>query len=156
MTKHLTLLLFIGLAWGQNPCDNKQYIALAKKGYQNLNDDEFDIYMDLHEKCKKYKKSQKKEESIKTKEFVIGRWKDDDPHVGGIYILKIVDGKNELEIIFNDGSVSKDFVGISNFRNKKKVTIYNNHGEYMYINNVDNVLRYYDSEGLIKTMKPIN
>tara|TARA_Y100000591_G_C21527045_1_gene542211 strand:- start:206 stop:490 length:285 start_codon:yes stop_codon:yes gene_type:complete len=49
----------------------------------------------------------------------------------GIYILKIVDKKNDLEIIFNGGSVSKDFVGISNFSNKKnlqfiiaKVSIY--------------------------------
>ena len=34
MTKHLTLLLFIGLAWGQNPCENEQYVKLLKKGYE--------------------------------------------------------------------------------------------------------------------------
>ena len=60
MTKHLTILLFIGLAWGQNPCDNKEYTALLKKGYENLNDNEFDLYIDLHEKCKKYEKSKTK------------------------------------------------------------------------------------------------
>ena len=60
MTKHLTLLLFIGLAWGQNPCENEQYVKLLKKGYENLNDKEFDLYIDLHAECKKYEKNKTK------------------------------------------------------------------------------------------------
>ena len=60
MIKHLILLLFIGLTWGQNPCENEQYVKLLKKGYENLNDKEFDLYIDLHAECKKYEKNKTK------------------------------------------------------------------------------------------------
>ena len=101
MTKHFTLLLFIGLAFGQNPCDNKQYIALGKKGYQNLNDDEFDIYMDLHEKCKNFKSGKVKKKSTKPDVKIFGTWLDDSPYSGGVYVIKKVDGSFLKEITFN-------------------------------------------------------
>tara|TARA_X000000950_G_C13852336_1_gene635049 strand:+ start:1378 stop:1611 length:234 start_codon:yes stop_codon:yes gene_type:complete len=52
MTKHLTLLLFIGLAWGQNPCEDPKYIALKEKGVDNLNDEEFNYFINILGNCK--------------------------------------------------------------------------------------------------------
>ena len=57
MYRFLSLLLFIGLAWGQNRCEDPKYISLKNKGVDNLTDGEFDYYFEIFAECKSYDKS---------------------------------------------------------------------------------------------------
>ena len=56
MTKHLTLLLFIGLAWGQNPCDDKRFLSLGNKSLDDMSQREYEYYMMMQEKCQSFDK----------------------------------------------------------------------------------------------------
>ena len=63
MTKHLTLLLFIGLAWGQSPCDDKLFKELDMKiknqGLDALSEREWKYYQLKSDECKNEKKVSK-------------------------------------------------------------------------------------------------
>ena len=59
MSRHLTLIIFIGLAWGQDPCDDKLLNELEMKiksnGLEALNDREWSYYKIKSEECSKSK-----------------------------------------------------------------------------------------------------
>ena len=57
MTKHLTLLLFIGLAWGQNPCEDERYLELKTKTLDEMSDREYQYFLTYDEECSQYQKS---------------------------------------------------------------------------------------------------
>ena len=63
MTKHLTLLLFIGLALGQSPCDDKLFKELDMKiknqGLDALSEREWTYYQLKSDECKNEKKVSK-------------------------------------------------------------------------------------------------
>ena len=63
VTKHLTLLLFIGLAWGQSPCDDKLFKELDMKiknqGLDALSEREWTYYQLKSDECKNEKKVSK-------------------------------------------------------------------------------------------------
>ena len=57
MINRITLLLFIGLAWGQsNPCDDPRYLKLKKEYWPNKGNEmpikDVDYFLKIHEKCK--------------------------------------------------------------------------------------------------------
>ena len=59
MSRHLILIIFIGLAWGQDPCDDKLLNELEMKiksnGLEALNDREWSYYKIKSEECSKSK-----------------------------------------------------------------------------------------------------
>ena len=63
VTKHLPLLLFIGLAWGQSPCDDKLFKELDMKiknqGLDALSEREWTYYQLKSDECKNEKKVSK-------------------------------------------------------------------------------------------------
>ena len=80
MTKHLTLLLFIGLAWGQtsdidilehtkklkqklslnNPCKDKRYLELKKIVVTKMTKEDLKYYRSMRKKCSESKGSKPK------------------------------------------------------------------------------------------------
>ena len=52
MIRHFTLLLFIGLAWGQtNPCDDERYLELKKKLLDDMSDREYEYFKQKDKEC---------------------------------------------------------------------------------------------------------
>ena len=48
MIRYFTLLLFIGLTWGQdNPCEDPRYLELKNKSVDDMSDDDFDYFIDM-------------------------------------------------------------------------------------------------------------
>ena len=54
MTKHLTLLLCIGLAWGQNPCEDERYLELKTKTLDEMSEREYSYFLEYDSKCQDY------------------------------------------------------------------------------------------------------
>ena len=79
LIKIITLLLFIGLVWGQNPCEDPKYIALKEKGVDNMNDEEFDYFINILPNCKsdKEKVIEKKKKLHEIKRY--HEWKEKWP-----------------------------------------------------------------------------
>ena len=104
---------------------------------------------------KNYNPSNKEiKNAIGSSKEIVGKWLDNDPWMGGVYVIKKVNGKFVKEITFKDGSVSKKDVEISSRSYGRKVSFDNDFGEYLIIKSNGN-LEYYDSDGLFKTLKPI-
>ncbi len=95
MTKYLSLLLFIGLVWGQNPCDDPKYIALKEKGVDNMNDEEFDYFINILPNCKsdKEKVIEKKKKLHEIKRY--NEWKEKWPSIEESFTLP--DGTFDME-----------------------------------------------------------
>ena len=72
MTKHLTLLghrmtrifttlLFIGLAWGQNPCEDERYLRIKEKPLDNMSEREWEYFILKEKQCGDYNINMKNE-----------------------------------------------------------------------------------------------
>jgi len=46
MIRYISLLLFIGLVWGQNPCEDERYLKIKNKSLDDMSDREFDYFID--------------------------------------------------------------------------------------------------------------
>ena len=59
MIRYTVLIIFIGIAWGQNPCDdkllNKLEMKIKSKGLESLNEREWSYYQMKSEECSKNK-----------------------------------------------------------------------------------------------------
>jgi len=58
MIRYISLLLFIGLAWGQNPCEDERYLELMTKSLDAMSDREYQYFLNYDVKCSEYQKSQ--------------------------------------------------------------------------------------------------
>ena len=74
MTKHLTLLLLIGLAWGQsfkksnkdktniplnNPCEDKRFLKIKNKSLDDMSEREYQYFLKIDEECNEYQGNSK-------------------------------------------------------------------------------------------------
>lgn len=87
----------------------------------------------------------------------IGEWFDDSPYVSGKYTLMKKGGKVFMVIKFKDGSVKEDEMIQKMYSERLRFDEKegNDFGEYYLIERNES-LGSYDSEGLIRTMRPIN
>jgi len=58
MVRYISLLLFIGLAWGQttNPCEDERYLQIKGKSLDKMSDREYAYFIKMDEECKDYAK----------------------------------------------------------------------------------------------------
>ena len=54
MHRYIILLLFIGLAWGQNPCEDPRYLDIKKKSFDEMSDREYEYFMMKEKGCMSY------------------------------------------------------------------------------------------------------
>jgi hypothetical protein len=57
MVRYISLLLFIGLAWGQNPCEDLRYKDIKKKSLDEMSDREYEYFMMKEKGCMSYNSS---------------------------------------------------------------------------------------------------
>ena len=58
MVRYISLLLLIGLAWGQsdNPCEDERYLKLKKKSLEEMTDREYDYFKIKDSECSENKR----------------------------------------------------------------------------------------------------
>ncbi|SVE01961.1 uncharacterized protein METZ01_LOCUS454815, partial [marine metagenome] len=66
MHRYLSLLLFIGLAWGQNPCEDERYIKIKGKSLDDMSDREYSYFLKMEEKCESYQQINPKLDNVKS------------------------------------------------------------------------------------------
>ena len=54
MCRYISLLLFIGLTWGQNPCEDPRYLDIKKKSLDEMSDREYEYFMMKEKECMSY------------------------------------------------------------------------------------------------------
>jgi len=54
MVRYISLLLFIGLSWGQNPCEDPRYLDIKKKSLDEMSDREYEYFMMKEKGCMSY------------------------------------------------------------------------------------------------------
>ena len=83
MIRHFTLLLFIGLAWGQtNPCDDERYLELKKKLLDDMSDREYEYFKQKDKECSEFTKNKS---AYSIKEETVSNYAYNNL-IGGIYL----------------------------------------------------------------------
>ncbi len=55
MVRYISLLLFIGLAWGQSPCEDPRYLEIKKKSLDEMSQREYAYFIMKEKECNDYK-----------------------------------------------------------------------------------------------------
>jgi len=57
MVRYITLLLLIGLAWGQNPCDDERFLKIKEKSLDDMTDREYQYFINKEKECVEHNKN---------------------------------------------------------------------------------------------------
>ena len=73
MNRYISLLLFIGLAWGQtkNPCEDERYLKIKVKSLDEMSDREYAYFLKFDEKCTDYLESSSTYSGVKSRESIV-------------------------------------------------------------------------------------
>ena len=64
MSRYISLILFLGLSWGQNPCEDPRYLDIKKKSLDEMSDREYEYFMMKEKECISYSSNPNTETGI--------------------------------------------------------------------------------------------